>query len=227
MSVLFDTIASDYDAWYDQPVGRVILAGELDCLRRLDGTCHGRWLEVGVGSGRFAAGLGIGEGIDPAANMLQIAARRGVRTHLGTADNLPFPDGSFDGVLLALTLCFIEDPAAALRECRRVLAEKGVLLVGIVPADSPWGRLYARKKAEGHRIYTSATFRTVQETVDLIEAAGFRLRNAASTFLWDPDEPAESPPRVEDGADPRADFVALAFAVHTTTRSDARSVDFQ
>jgi ubiquinone/menaquinone biosynthesis C-methylase UbiE len=134
MNALFDTIASDYDAWYDQPVGRAILAAELDCLRRLVGCCRGRWLEVGVGTGRFAIGLGIGEGIDPAANMLQIAARRGVRTYLETADSLPFPEGSFDGVLLALTLCFIEDPAAALRECRRVISHDGVLLVGIVPA---------------------------------------------------------------------------------------------
>jgi ubiquinone/menaquinone biosynthesis C-methylase UbiE len=219
MTAPFDALANDYDAWYDEPVGRAILAAELDCLRRLVGTCHGRWLEVGVGSGRFAAGLEIGEGIDPAANMLQLAARRGVRTYLGTADNLPFPDGSLDGILLALTMCFIDDPAEALRECRRVLTVNGVLLVGIVPADSPWGLLYARKKAKGHRIYASATFRTVQQTVDLVEAAGLRLRNAASTLLRNPDEPVESPPRVEDDADHRAGFVALAFAVHATAGS--------
>ncbi len=153
MTALFDAIASDYDAWYDEPAGRAILAAELACLRRLVGTCPGRWLEVGVGSGRFAAGLGIGEGIDPSAHMLQIAARRGVRTYLGTADSLPFPDGHLNGVLLALTLCFIAEPATALRECRRVLTGDGLLLVGIVPADSPWGLLYARKKATGHRIY--------------------------------------------------------------------------
>ncbi|MFW5803401.1 MAG: class I SAM-dependent methyltransferase [Verrucomicrobiota bacterium] len=219
MNTPFDTIAGDYDAWYDDPVGRAILAAELACLRRLVDTCEGRWLEVGVGSGRFAAGLGISEGVDPAANMLQIAARRGVRTYLGAAESLPFPDGSFDGILLALTLCFIDEPAVALRECRRVLTGDGVLLVGIVPADSPWGRRYARKKAEGHRIYASATFRTAQETIALVEAAGFHLRNAVSTLFWDPDEPVESPPRLEDGADPRAGFVALAFTVHTTAGS--------
>ncbi len=212
MTAPFDTLANDYDAWYDEPAGQAILSAELACLRRLVDTCRGRWLEVGVGTGRFAAGLGIGEGLDPAGNMLQIAARRGVHTHLGTADSLPFRDGSVDGILLALTLCFIDDPAAALRECRRVLAEKGVLLVGIVPADSPWGRLYARKRADGHRIYASATFRTVQQTVALAEAAGFRLRNAASTLQWGPYEPVESPPHIEEGLCPQAGFVALAFA---------------
>lgn len=121
---LFDTIASDYDAWYDEPAGQAILAAELACFRRLVGTCQGRWIEVGVGSGRFASGLGIREGIDPAGNMLQIAARRGMHTHLGTADSLPFPDGNFDGVLLALTLCFIDNPAAALQECRRFPSAK-------------------------------------------------------------------------------------------------------
>jgi ubiquinone/menaquinone biosynthesis C-methylase UbiE len=189
MAPVFDVVADEYDAWYDEPDGRAILAAELACLQQTVGACRGRWLEVGVGTGRFAASLGIGEGIDPAANMLQIAARRGVRTYLGTADSLPFPDGSFNGVLLALTLCFVDDPAAALRECHRVISHDGVLLVGIVPADSPWGRLYARKKAEGHRIYTSSKFRSVRETVGLVEAAGFHLRNAASTLLWAPDDP--------------------------------------
>jgi ubiquinone/menaquinone biosynthesis C-methylase UbiE len=212
MDALFDAIADEYDAWYDEPTGRAILAAELACLRQAAGGCRGRWLEVGLGTGRFAAGLGVGEGIDPAESMLRIAARRGVRTHLGTADSLPFPDGSFAGVLLALTLCFIEDPAGALRECRRVLTRDGVLLVGIVPADSPWGLLYARKKAAGHRVYGAATFRTVAATVDLAEACGFRLRESASTLLWGPGEAAECLARTERGIRPQAGFVALAFA---------------
>ncbi len=64
--------------------------------------------------------------------------------------------------------------------------------------------------------YISATFRTIHETVNLVEAAGFCLRNAASTLLWKPDEPVESTPRIEDGVAAQAGFVALAFAVRAT-----------
>jgi glutamate-ammonia-ligase adenylyltransferase len=39
-------------------------------------------------------------------------------------------------------LCFIADPRAAMREFRRVLKPGGWLAIGMIPADSPWGRLY-------------------------------------------------------------------------------------
>ena len=209
MAQAFDQIAGAYDQWYDTPEGRAIFNAELSCLRFLWAKCEGRWLEVGVGSGRFAATLGVAEGIDPSPNMLDIAAGRGIRTHEGQAEDLPFPDGVCDGVLLVLTLCFVADPQRALRECRRILRPEGRLLLGVIPADGPWGKEYEKKKAKGHPVYAQARFRTSSENVALIKSAGFALQNAASTLFWGPGGPPDSEPRVKAGVVSGAGFLGL------------------
>lgn len=124
----------------------MIFSTELKCLRSLSGRFHGRWLEVGVGTGRFAANLGATEGIDVSPRMLSIAAGRGIKVCEGRAEALPFPDRSFDGILMVLTLCFVAYPMQAIRECRRVLRSEGRLLLGIVPADSPLGAVNTWRK---------------------------------------------------------------------------------
>jgi len=65
MTLAFDPMADAYDRWYDTPKGKAIFQAELKCLRSLHEKSPGRWLEVGVGTGRFACSLGIAEGIDP------------------------------------------------------------------------------------------------------------------------------------------------------------------
>jgi len=117
----FDAIADAYDQWYDTPEGEAIFRAEVDCLRVLCKEFRGRWLEVGVGTGRFALALGLQEGIDPSPRMLERAARRGIRTYLATAEHLPFTDGAFHGVLMALALCFVSDAEQAIREWFRQL----------------------------------------------------------------------------------------------------------
>jgi ubiquinone/menaquinone biosynthesis C-methylase UbiE len=113
---IFDPIADCYDSWYDTPKGGAIFKEEVQCLRHLGENYSGRWLEVGVGTGRFAQELGIIHGVDSSEQMAVIAKRRGIQVQVGSAMQLPFADSSFDGVLLALTLCFVVNPKQALRE---------------------------------------------------------------------------------------------------------------
>jgi len=176
-------------------------------------------LEVGVGTGRFAAMLGVAEGIDPSPRMLDIAAGRGIRTYEGYAENLPFPDGSFDGALLALALCFVADPKRALNECCRILRPEGKLLLGVIPADSLWGREYERKKADGHPVYAWARFLASSTIIALIESAGFDFQDAACTLFWKPDGLPEIEPRVETGIVPEAGFLGLLFTKRASRSS--------
>ncbi len=211
MEQVFDKTAEAYDRWYESAEGAGIFREELACVQLVCPERRGRWLEVGVGTGRFAAALGIGEGVDPSQKMLEYAARRGVRTHPAAAEDLPFPQGAFDGVLMALALCFVEDSEQAFAECFRILRHGGVLLLGVVPADSAWGREYARKAAEGHPIYALARFRTLSEIVTLAERAGFVLSDTAGALFWKPGERPTSAPRVQKGVAGGAGFAALRF----------------
>ena len=74
------------------------------------------WLEVGLGTGRFAEALGVAEGVDPSAAMLEIAVRRGIHTRCGYGEDLPYPEATFNGILIVATLCFLCDPVKTLKE---------------------------------------------------------------------------------------------------------------
>ena len=106
---VFDTLAERYDAWFDTPRGSAIFVAELACVRKLMPRDTSGWIEVGVGSGRFAAPLGIREGVDPSSPMLQKAAARGIKTIAAEAENLPYASRSLQGILLVVTLCFLRE----------------------------------------------------------------------------------------------------------------------
>ncbi|MBN1478368.1 methyltransferase domain-containing protein [Candidatus Sumerlaeota bacterium] len=211
MTRVFDGIADEYDRWYNTPEGAAIFREEVECLRLLQQGRPGRWLEVGVGTGRFAYTLGIAEGVDPSPRMLEMAAGRDIATHEARAEDLPFQRSSFDGVLMALTLCFIGSAEAALKECQRILRPLGCLLIGTVAADGPWGREYVEKAHRGHPVYALAHFRTGAETVELVENAGFTLTRAASALFWRPGDAPPEKPRVEPGIFTEAGFLGLLF----------------
>ena len=57
---------------------------------------QGEGLEVGVGTGRFAAPLGIHIGLEPSPAMAKLARARGVEVHSGVGENLPYEDDRFN-----------------------------------------------------------------------------------------------------------------------------------
>jgi SAM-dependent methyltransferase len=210
MVTVFDRLANRYDQWFDSEDGRPIFDAEIACLKDLMPADLGDWLEVGVGTGRFAQELGVKEGVDPSGPMLEFARQRGLRTTTGWGENLPYPDGSFDGVLLVVTLCFLSDPVKALGECARVLKEDGYLVVGLVPADSPWARLYRRKGRTGHPFYSVAKFYDCDQVIRMADAAGFTLQCAVSCLFSRPGEPLDVSRRQAIVAG--AGFVGMGFA---------------
>jgi ubiquinone/menaquinone biosynthesis C-methylase UbiE len=98
----------------------------------------GQVLEVGVGTGRnfpfYPEGVRL-TCIDLSPPMLEIARKRvdelGVDADLreGDAQQLSFPDASFETVVCTLSLCNIPDDRRAIAEMKRVLRPGGRLLL--------------------------------------------------------------------------------------------------
>jgi SAM-dependent methyltransferase len=204
----FEELAARYDAWYDTAHGQLLFTLELDCLCPLVPPGPRPRLEVGVGSGRFAASLGLEIGIDPVRSPLRLAAERSVSVVQGAGEHLPFGDCTFGAVIVVVTLCFADDPVAFLAEARRVLTPAGRLVIGIVPLDSAWGRRYRAQGRTGHPFYRGARFLTLHEHRRMLAAAGFTITGARSTLTHAPST-HPVPEQVHEGVVPGAGFVVF------------------
>lgn len=133
---------------------------------------QGLGLSIGVGTGRFAAPLGVQVGIDPAHVVLDYAAQRGIAAVQAAAEALPFADGQFDRALCVTTICFVDDAGAMLREAYRVLQSGGVLVIGFIDRTSELGQHYLAHQAE-NVFYRDATFFSAAEVEQLLRDTGF------------------------------------------------------
>ncbi|KGK97799.1 methyltransferase type 11 [Methanococcoides methylutens] len=165
----FERYTARYEKWFEDNVP--VYSSELDALR-VNMPSFSRGIEVGVGSGRFAAPLNIYLGMDPASSMLDISRKRGIEVVRGVAEKLPFADSSFDLVLMVTTICFLDDIASAFREVNRILMPGGSFVMGFIDKNSPVGRSYQEKKAN-NIFYNLATFYSVEDAVSLLNASGF------------------------------------------------------
>jgi ubiquinone/menaquinone biosynthesis C-methylase UbiE len=166
----FEKHASQYEEWFER--NKFAYESELQAIKeQLPESKNG--IEIGVGSGRFAAPLGIKLGLDPSKEMSKIAQKRGVEVIDGVAEAIPFGDSEFDFVLMVTILCFLDDVEAGLKEAHRVLRSGGCLIIGFIDANSPMGRLYQQKKND-NVFYKEATLYSVEEVVAYLKKAGFK-----------------------------------------------------
>jgi SAM-dependent methyltransferase len=87
----FNAYHRRYEAWFRRHPAAY--HSELLAVRALL-PWEGLGLEIGVGTGRFAAPLGISVGLDPSGAMLAYAIARGVSGIQGVAEALPFKDAA-------------------------------------------------------------------------------------------------------------------------------------
>lgn len=165
----FDGQAAEYDAWFEHH--HDLYQAELEAVRSVIPD-RGLGVEIGVGTGRFAAPLGIPVGVEPSRRMAEFARQRGVEVLEGVAEALPFANASFDFALMVTVVCFLDDAAEAFREAGRILKPQGTLIVGFIDRESPLGRQYALRKKQS-RFYQEATFYSVGELEALLTMAGF------------------------------------------------------
>lgn len=167
-----------YEAWFERHQAAYIT--ELLALRPFV-PWQGYGLEIGVGSGRFAAPLGVQVGLDPSPAMLTHAAARGIKVAEGVAENLPFATGAFDYALVVTSICFVDSPAAMLAEAHRVLKPGGRLVIGFIDRESALGQDYLAHQSESV-FYRAATFFSADEVEQLLLKTGFSIDTWGQTL---------------------------------------------
>ena len=180
----FERFRERYENWFERH--RYAYLSELEAVRKLLPK-GGKGAEIGVGTGRFAAPLGIKLGVEPSKRMAEIAKERGIKVIEGTAESLPFEDESMDYLLMVTTICFVDDPEKALREAYRVLKPGGALVIGFVDKNSPIGRYYEEHREES-TFYREARFFSTEELLELLRRVGFREFEIVQTLFHRLDE---------------------------------------
>lgn len=205
----FEAHHQRYEAWFEKHEAAYI--SELLALRPFL-PWEGYGIEIGVGSGRFAAPLGVQVGVDPSRAMLAHAAARGIQVVEGVAENLPFEDGTFDYALVVTTICFVDSPVKMLAEAHRVLKPGVRLVIGFIDRESALGQDYLAHQNESV-FYREATFISADEVERLLLETGFSIDAWGQTL-------ARPLPETREIESLRAGRGQCAFVVVAATKED-------
>jgi ubiquinone/menaquinone biosynthesis C-methylase UbiE len=191
-----------------------------DALQFIDGR---RLLDVGCSLGYVIEGgkrLGLASsGVDISSYAVKVCQERGYDAKVGTLEQLPFDDASFDVVTMKHVLEHTHEPMRALAEVTRVLGPGGVVLIA-VPDVGYWKGVWQRRTyryfrpddlgQQHHVYYSHPSLRR------LLERAGFEVV-ANSKGLYRPKEAARGfAHRVYEAV--RAGVLGAAFGLAGTLR---------
>lgn len=153
-------------------------------------------LDIGCGDGyriRLVKPVGEIVGIDLDENMVAQARKRGVTAYVGDAEDLHFPDESFDLVTSIEVLEHVPHPTVALAEAYRVL-KRGGFFICVTPNASflfsviwkLWtarglGRIWRDKHIHEYKLWGRT--KSGVSLVDRLRDVGFKPEKTASTNL--------------------------------------------
>lgn len=137
-----DHIAAEWDRKYAKKSFRSRQLAFEKCLPSQQ--LSGKWLDAGCGTGflsRWIADKGAYvESVDLAPKMLELfthhrnkypAKDRLKEPKIADINFLPYPAGAFNGILCSSVVEYVDDPAVALKEFRRVLCPGGWLAISV------------------------------------------------------------------------------------------------
>lgn len=133
-------------------VAKTISGGAQAFVDRLSLPPGSRVLDVACGTGNLAVPLARAghqvTGVDIATNLLQQARERAAAEHLtatfdeGDAEDLPYPDASFDAVVTMFGAMFAPRPELVAKELARVLRPGGLLAMANWNPESFTGNMF-------------------------------------------------------------------------------------
>jgi SAM-dependent methyltransferase len=213
------TISADA---YDRYMGRysVLLSPQLADLAGVSSAQ--RVLDVGCGPGALTAelvervGPAAVSAVDPSEPFVAAARERHPKVSVtrASAEQLPFPDKTFDAALAQLVVHFMSDPSAGVAEMRRVTRRDGVVAAcvwdhagGQGPLSAFWevateldpdvadeSALVGSREGDLAQLFESAGLRDVEET-----ALSVSLEHPSFDEWWEP---------FTFGVGPAGDYVA-------------------
>jgi ubiquinone/menaquinone biosynthesis C-methylase UbiE len=183
---LYDDMAAQFARWR---FADRLFAGPF--RKRLFGDAKGRVLDVACGTGvnfRYLPETTQLVGVDVSSEMVAAAEaelqrlRRGGTVYEMDAQDLQFPDDSFDTVISALSTCTFPDPVAALDEMARVCKPDGrVLLFEHGRSDNELVGRFQDWRADAH--YEKHACRWTQEPLENVAASALDVVDSEVRFL--------------------------------------------
>ncbi len=160
--------------------------------RRLLKDAQGKTLEIGIGTGKslsdYPKGVSI-VGIDSSENMLKHARKRANGYNhieellIMDAEDLTFPDNTFDTVVSSCVFCSVHNPVKAFREIKRVCKSDGniYLLEHVRSQKKVLGKLMDILNPISFRLYGDNINR---KTYDNLIEAGFEASQIEVENVW-------------------------------------------
>ncbi len=225
----FDKYASEYDAWFIE--NSSVLSSEVKLVAHCLSGNIGDVLSIGCGSGLFEKILSeeynikVTKGLEPAAGMADIAAKRGMEVEVNTVEQADLGCEKYDTILFNGCPCYITDLKMAFEKAHRALRAGGKIIVIDVPKESSYGTLYNLAMAVGSwdhpllqgvapklpypiELVKQASWRTTAEKIELLEATSFGELTYAQTLTRHPLYSDNAPEEPIEGYD-KGDYVAI------------------
>lgn len=172
---LNQTIANNYDGYYNTPLGSKIDRIEKSVITNyLQHVADNKLLELGCGTGHWSEHLSdMGFNVtatDISEAMLAIALKKNLENVSflnADANNLPFNNESYNTLVSITMLEFVEDVNKVLAEMYRVLKPNGLLVLGCLNINSELG-----KQKHKDDTFKNAKFFTKTELIELLKFFG-------------------------------------------------------
>jgi len=169
-STTFNQNTTEYDQWFEKH--SAVYQSEILAIQQAIPQ-NKTGIEIGVGTGRFAAPLKIKFGVEPSESMARVSEQRGITVYRAIAEKLPMGNASFDFALMVTTVCFLSDIPKAFSEIHRILKTHGEIILAIIDKNSERGRKYEKGKST-NKFYKDAHFHSTEELTELLRQSGFQ-----------------------------------------------------